>query len=213
MRPFLLWQNFLQCASFSLAATFQWPLYQLDVKNIFLHGDLTGKVYMEQPPGFVAQGESSQLVCKLKKSLYGLKQSPRAWFGRFSLVVTEFGLHRCGVDHSVFYKLAKHGKIWLLVYVDDIIITGDDIQGIKELKIFLQKKFNTKDLGSLKYFLGIEIARSTRGLVLSQRKYVLDLLYETGLLGCKSTDTPMDSNIKLILKQESFLITQVHTED
>ena len=131
----------------SLAATFHWPLYQLDVKNAFLHGDLTDEVYMEQPPGFVAQGESSQLVCKLKKSLYGLKQSPRAWFGRFSLVVTKFGLHRCGVDHSVFYKLSKHGKIWLLVYVDDIIITGDDIQGIKEQKMFLQKKFNTKDLG------------------------------------------------------------------
>ena len=91
----------------------------------------------------------------------------------------EFGLNRCRVDHSVFYTCSKQGKIWLLVYVDDIIITGDDTQGITMLKEFLQKKFNTKDLGPLKYFLGIEIAISSHRTALSQRKYVLDLLSET----------------------------------
>ena len=79
----------------------------------------------------------------------------------------EFGLNRCGVDHSVFYKCSKQSKIWLLVYIDDIIIIGDDTQGIVMLKEFLQKKFNTKDLGPLKYFLGIEIARSSHGIALS----------------------------------------------
>ena len=159
----------------ALAATYQWSISQLDVKNAFLHGDLVDEVYMEQPPRFIAQGESS-LVCKLRKSLYDLKQSPRAWFGHFSKVVMEFGLNRSGVDHSMFYTCSKQGKIWLLVYVDDIIITGDDTQGIARLKEFLQKKFNTKDLGPLKYFLGIEIVRSSHGIALSQRKYVLDLL-------------------------------------
>ena len=115
---------------------------------------------MEQPPGFVAQGESD-LVCRLKKSIYGLKQSPRAWFGRFSEVVIEFGLQRCGVDHSVFYKHSKVGRILLIVYVDDIVITGDDHSGIQELKRCLHSKFQTKDLGHLKYFLGIEVARSS----------------------------------------------------
>ena len=91
----------------------------------------------------------------------------------------EFDLNKCGVDHFVFYKCSKQSKIWLLVYVDDIIITGDDTQGIAMLKEFLQKKFNTKDLGPLKYFLGIKIARSSHGIALSQRKYVLDLLSET----------------------------------
>jgi hypothetical protein len=79
----------------SLAANLNWPLFQLDVKNAFLHGDLHEEVYMEQPPGFVAQGEYRGGVCKLKKNLYGLKQSPRAWFGKFSKAVMEFGLQRC----------------------------------------------------------------------------------------------------------------------
>ncbi|XP_070040209.1 uncharacterized protein [Nicotiana tomentosiformis] len=87
----------------SLAAMHRWPLHQLDIKNSFLHGELVEEVYMDQPPGFVAQGESN-LVCRLKRSLYGLKQSPRAWFGRFSSVVQQFGMSRSEVDHSVFYR-------------------------------------------------------------------------------------------------------------
>ena len=136
---------------------------------------------MEQPPGLVAQGEDG-LVCKLKKSLYGLKQSPRAWFGRFSSAVGTFGLTQCAVDHSVFFRSVAGKRIWLLVYVDDIIITGDDVIGIQNLKAFLQQQFNTKDLEHLRYFLGIEVAKSRHGTVISQRKYVLDLLSETGLL-------------------------------
>ena len=88
----------------SMAAMCHWPLYQLDIKNAFLHGELLEEVYMEQPPGFVAQRESG-LVCKLRRSLYGLKQSSRAWFGRFSSVVQEFGMLRSEANHSVFYHL------------------------------------------------------------------------------------------------------------
>ncbi|RVW84329.1 Retrovirus-related Pol polyprotein from transposon RE1 [Vitis vinifera] len=111
-----------------------WPLYQLDIKNAFLHGELLEEVYMEQPPGFVAQGESG-LVCKLRRSLYGLKQSPRH---------------------------------------------GSDQEGIQRLKQHLFNHFQTKDLGKLKYFLGLEIAQSSSGVVMSQRKYALDILEETG---------------------------------
>jgi hypothetical protein len=83
------------CVLISLATNLDWPLFQLDVKNAFLHGDLCEEVYMEQPPGFVAQGESQGCVCKLRKALYGLKQSPRVWFGKFSETVLKFGLQRC----------------------------------------------------------------------------------------------------------------------
>ncbi|RVW13553.1 Retrovirus-related Pol polyprotein from transposon TNT 1-94 [Vitis vinifera] len=108
----------------SMAAMCSWPLYQLDIKNAFLHGDLAEEVYMEQPPGFVAQGESG-LVCRLRRSLYGLKQSPRAWFSRFSSVVQEFGMLRSTADHSVFYHHNSLGQcIYLVVYVDDIVITA-----------------------------------------------------------------------------------------
>ncbi|RVW30577.1 Retrovirus-related Pol polyprotein from transposon RE2 [Vitis vinifera] len=151
----------------SMAAMRSWPLYQLDIKNAFLHGDLAEEVYMEQPPGFVAQGESG-LVCST-------------------------------ADHSVFYHHNSSGQcIYLVVYVDDIVITGSDQNGIQKLKQHLFTHFQTKDLGKLKYFLGIEIAQSSSGVVLSQRKYALDILEETGMLHCKPIDTPMDPNVKLI---------------
>ena len=87
----------------SLAATYHWDLYQLDIKNVLLHGDLQEEVYMEQGPGFVAKGEIRK-VCRLRKSLYGLKQSLRAWFSKFSQDVKEFGMQKSISDHSVFYK-------------------------------------------------------------------------------------------------------------
>ena len=182
----------------SMAAMFSWPLFQLDIKNAFLHGDLAEEVYMEQPPGFVAQGESG-LMCRLRLSLYGLQQSLRAWFGRFSSIVQEFGMLCSTRDHSVFYHHNSSGQcIYLVVYVDDIVITGSDQDGIQKLKQHLFTHFQIKDLGKLEYFLGIEIAQSSSAVVLSQRKYAFDILEETGMLDCKPVDTPMDANVKLV---------------
>jgi len=181
----------------SLAASANWPLHQLDIKNAFLHGDLQEEVYMEQPPGFVAQGGYGR-VCYLKKSLYGLKQSPRAWFGKFSEVVLEFGMKMSKCDHSVFYRQSIVGTILLVVYVDDIVITGSDYARISSLKSFLHTRFHTKDLGQLKYFLGIEVNRNKKGILLSQRKYILDLLADTGKLAAKPCSTPMVPNVQLM---------------
>ena len=145
-------------------------------------------------------------MCRLRRSLYGLKQSPRAWFGRFSSVVQEFGMLRSTADHSVFYHHNSSGQcIYLVVYVDDIVITGSDQDGIQKLKQHFFTYFQTKDLGKLKYFLGIEIAQSSFGVVISQRKYALDILEETGMLDCKLVDTPMDPNVKLVLGQRESL--------
>ncbi|RVW70044.1 Retrovirus-related Pol polyprotein from transposon RE1 [Vitis vinifera] len=152
---------------------------------------------MEQPPGFVAQGEYGK-VCCLKKALYGLKQSPRAWFGKFSKEIQAFDMNKSKKDHSVFYKKSAVGIILLVVYVDDIVITGNDHAGIFDLKAFMHSKFHTKDLGELKYFLGIEVSRSKKGMFLSQRKYVLDLLEETGKIEAKPCTTPMVPNVQLM---------------
>ncbi|RVW70964.1 Retrovirus-related Pol polyprotein from transposon RE1 [Vitis vinifera] len=142
---------------------------------------------------------------QLPRSPYGLKESPRAWFSRFSSVVHEFGMFRSTADHSVFYHHNSSGQcIYLVVYVDDIVIIGSDQNGIQKLKQHLFTHFQTKDLGKLKYFLGIEIAQSSSGVVLSQRKYALDILEETGMLDCKPVDTPMDPNVKLIPRQGSL---------
>ena len=122
---------------------------------------------MEQPPGFVAQGESS-LVCRPRHSLYGLKQSSRAWFGRFSFVVQEFSMTRSILDPYVFYHHTFLGQcIYRIVYADDIVITGSDQDDIRKLKQHLFSHFQTKDLGKLKYFLRIEIAQSNSGVVIS----------------------------------------------
>jgi len=162
----------------------QWPLYQLDVKNVFLNGDLQEEIYMEQPPGFVAEGESSRLVYCLCKSLYGLKQSH--WFGKFSNVVQQFGMTRSEGDHSVFYRHSSVGCIYLVVYVDNIVLTGSDHHGISQVKQHLCQHFQTKDLGKLRYFLGIEVAQSNIGIVISQRKYALDILEEIGLMNFRN---------------------------
>ena len=104
---------------------------------------------------------------------------------------------RSGADHSVFYRHSTPGQcIYLVVYVDDIVITGNDQDGITNFKQHLFKHFQTKKLGRLKYFLGIEVAQSRSGIVISQRKYALDILEETRMMGCRLIDTPMDPNVK-----------------
>ena len=181
----------------SLAANLDWPLHQLDVKNAFLNGDLEEEVYMEVPPGLDTYSKNNK-VCRLRKSLYGLKQSPRAWFERFTKAVKRYEYLQCQTDHTLFVKHSPAGKITILiVYVDDIILTGNCDEEIQKLKSFLAKEFEIKDLGNLKYFLGMEVGRSKRGIVVSQRKYILDLLRETGMLECKPAETPMDHTIKL----------------
>uniref|UniRef100_A0A2N9FP96 Reverse transcriptase Ty1/copia-type domain-containing protein n=1 Tax=Fagus sylvatica TaxID=28930 RepID=A0A2N9FP96_FAGSY len=166
-------------------------------RMLSFHGDLEEEVYMDFPPGFSTSSESGK-VCRLRKSLYGLKQSPRAWFGRFTHSMRKYGYHQSQSDHTLFLKHSNEGKVTaLIVYVDDIVVTGNDIMEMGKLKTYLAKEFEIKDLGTLRYFLGIEVARSKEGIFVSQRKYVLDLLVETGMLACKPIDTPIEQNHRL----------------
>jgi len=166
---------------------------------------LQEEIYIEQPPDFVAPGEFSRLVCHFRKSLYGVKQSPRAWFGKFSNVVQQFSMTRSEADHSIFYRHSSVGCIYLVVYVDDIFLTSSDQHGISQVKQHLCEHFQTKDLGKLRYFLGIEVTQFNTGIVISQRKYALDILEEIGLMDSKSVNTPMDPDVKLLPNQEEPL--------
>jgi transposase InsO family protein len=180
----------------SLAANLDWSLHQFDVKNAFLHGDLKEEIYMDIPPGYQCH-ETKGKVCKLEKSLYGLKQSPRAWFGRFCSAMKGYGYTQSNSDHTLFYR-QNQGKIAILIiYVDDMIITGDNHEEIQTLEKRLCKEFEMKNLGNLRYFLGIEVARNKDTIFLSQRKYILDLLAEVGLLECKPVETPFIQNQRL----------------
>lgn len=148
----------------------------MDVKNAFLQGELEEEVYMLPPP--LIEVEDGK-VFKLLKAIYGLKQSPRAWYHKLSKTLLVRGFKRSKADHSLFTIQGERGIFVVLIYVDDIIISGDDKEGIQNTKSFLKIAFDIKDLGELKYFLGIEVCRSPEGLFLSQRKYTLDLLSET----------------------------------
>ena len=181
----------------SLTTHYNWQLLQYDVKNAFLHGDLDEEIYINIPPEF--ERNIGNKVCKLKKAaLYGLKQYPRAWFRRFSKVMKEFGYKQSQGDHTLFIKHSAAGGVTiLLVYVDDIIVTGNDKREKDDVKQRLAKEFKIKELGKLKYFLGIEMQYSPPGIFISQQKYVTDLLGEIGKIEYKPIYTPMDPNHKL----------------
>lgn len=142
----------------SLAVNQDWKLYQMDVKNAFLYGDLEEEVYMSTPLGYPEESKFS-LVYRLKKAIYELKQSPRAWYAKRSILLIN-GLKRSVANPSLFAKKCMSGTTIVLVYIDDIVITGDDQDEISRLKTCLHNRFAIKDLGILKYFLGLEIAYS-----------------------------------------------------
>ncbi|XP_058211450.1 uncharacterized mitochondrial protein AtMg00810-like [Rhododendron vialii] len=150
---------------------------------------------MIPPPGLCRQGEN--LVCRLNKSLYGLKQASRNWFSKFSAAIKKAGFQQSLDDYSLFTKVNGDSFTGVLVYVDDILITGNNLQEMEYLKSFLLKQFRIKDFGDLKYFLGIEFSRSKKGVFMSQRKYALDILQDAGLTGVRPKKFPMEQNVKL----------------
>jgi hypothetical protein len=178
-----------------VAAINNWPLFQLDVNTAFLHGDLNEEVYMKPPPGL--QLPHPDMVCKLQRSLYGLKQASRQWNTKLTETLIHSGFIQSKADYSLFTKNTTTGFTVVLVYVDDLVLGGTDILEINTLKTLLDDKFSIKDLGSLKYFLGFEVARSKNGISMCQRKYALDLLEDAGLLGVKPCSTPMQPHLQL----------------
>lgn len=178
------------------AVSLDWEVFQMDVHNAFLHGDLDEEVYMQFPPGFRTDDKTK--VCRLRKSLYGLKQAPRCWFAKLETALVDYGFKKNVKDYSLF--IYEHGtdRIHVLVYVDDLIITGNSKPVIDQFKEYLCSCFRMKDLGILRYLLGIEVARSPAGMYLCQRKYSLDIIAETGLMGAKPVSFPLEQNHKLL---------------
>jgi histone deacetylase 1/2 len=180
----------------ALAVSCNWSLRQVDIQNAFLHGELAEELYMHQPPGFVNKSHPN-FVCRSQKSLYGLKQAPRAWYSTLSQKVQALGFRRSAADTSLF--LFRRGKvtIYMLIYVDDIIIASSCAQATNRLIAQLRDAFAVKDLGALTYFLGVEVAPTHDGLALTQSKYAADLLHRVNMHTCKPASTPMSSTERL----------------
>ena len=172
----------------ALAASQSWPLHQMDVKNAFLHGDLKEEVYIKLPYGMPTSSPND--VCKLKRSLYGLKQAPRVWFEKFRSTLLAFSFTQSQYDSSLFLQRTSKGLVVLLVYVDDIVITGSDMEAISTLQKLLHSTFHMTYLGPLTYFLGFEVHHRPQGIFLNQHKYIQDLVQLAGLTDSTSVDTP-----------------------
>jgi hypothetical protein len=179
-----------------LAAIHNWPVHQLDVKNAFLHGDLAERVYCHQPAGFVDAAHPNH-VCLLVKSLYGLKQAPRAWFQRLGSHLQGIEFTASGSDSSLFIYAHGGQLAYLLVYVDDIILTTSSTELLRRVVDQLRQAFAIKDLGDLKFFLGVQVRRDATGFHLNQAQYTEDILERAGMANCKPVSTPVEVSPKL----------------
>uniref|UniRef100_A0A2N9FLA5 CCHC-type domain-containing protein n=1 Tax=Fagus sylvatica TaxID=28930 RepID=A0A2N9FLA5_FAGSY len=186
-------------AVLALVADQDLELEQLDVKTAFLHGNLEEEIFMEQPEGFKQLG-TENLVCRLKKSLYGLKQSPRQWYKRFDSYMIQIGYTRCEYDCCVYVRILEDGSyIFLLLYVDDMLIAAKSMCEVNRLKSLLHKEFEMKDLGAAKKILGMEIRRDrgARKLWLSQKNYIRKVLEKFSMLDAKPVSTPLANHFRL----------------
>ena len=183
----------------ALVAMHDLELEQLDVKTAFLHGELQEDIYMQQPEGFVVEGKEDH-VCLLKKSLYGLKQSSRQWYKRFDSFMVGSGYSRSSYDSCVYFRNTHDGSfIYLLLYVDDMLIAAKNMSDIEELKKQLNRVFEMKDLGAAKKILGMKIERDRIGgkLYLTQKSYIEKVLERFGMKNAKPVSTPFSAHFKL----------------
>ena len=177
----------------SIGISRNWHIHQIDISNAFLHGDLEEKVFMEQPTGY-KDSKFPDFVCQLQKSLYGLKQAPRAWFHKLTAHLQYLGYVGSKTDTSLFFKWESGVPIFILIYVDDILILSPDLQEINKLLCHLKTKFSVRDLGPAHFFLGIEMIPQNHGFLLSQSKYIASVLTRASMDNCKPISTPLSTS-------------------
>jgi hypothetical protein len=175
----------------------------MDVKTTFLNGVIE-EVYIEQLQGLEVEDRKTH-VCRLKKALYGLKQAPRAWYGKIDSFLTSLGFTKSKANPNLYFKVMNDEPIILLLYVDDLFLIGEE-NLIIDCKKKLAAKFEMKDLGPMHYFLGLEVWQSPEKIFLNQGKYAVEILKRFDMLDCKSMNTPMETNLKLLVDTSSELV-------
>nr|KYP75364.1 Copia protein [Cajanus cajan] len=174
----------------AIAVHYNWEVRQMDINNAFLNGYLKETVFMHQPEGFTDPNKPHH-VCKFIKAIYGLKQAPRAWFDRLKKALLRWGFQNTRSDSSLFFLRGENHITFLLIYVDDIIVTGSNTNFLQAFIKQLNVVFALKDLGKLHYFLGIEVHRDSGGMFLKQIKYIADILKKFKMDRASSCPTPM----------------------
>ena len=185
----------------SLAISNGWSL---DVQNTFLHGVLEEDVYTRQPPGY-EDSSLTNYICKLDKAIYGLKQAPRAWYAKLSSKLLALGFKSSKADMSLFFYNEGGVTVFVLIYVDDIIVASSTQRATEALLQNLKEAFALKDLGDLHYFLGIEVSKVRDGILLTQEKYASDILRRVGMTDCKPVAAPLSVSEKLSAHEGSPL--------
>ncbi|XXG87673.1 hypothetical protein AAC387_Pa11g2303 [Persea americana] len=194
----------------SMAAQKKWMIFQLGVKSVFLHGELSEEVFVEQPPGYVKRGDEHK-VYKLKKALYGLKQAPRAWYSCIESYFAKEGFEKCPYEHSLFIKVKEGGKILIIcLYVDDLIFTGNDESMFDEFKYSMMHESDTTDLGRMRYFLGLEVMQEPEGIFICQRKYTYEVFERFGMDKCNPVLNPIVPGIKLKKDADGVKLDSTH---
>lgn len=181
----------------ALATIKGWNVFQLDVKSTFLHGELNEVVYVKQPQGYQKKGEEDK-VYKLRKALYGLRQTPRAWYSKIESYFLKEGFEKCPLEHTLFIKVGENGMILIVsLYVDDLIFTGNNSDMFEEFKKSMKGEFDITDLGKMSYFLGVEVIQSSDGIFITQAKYAREILERFGMINCKPVSNPVVTGSKL----------------
>ena len=186
----------------ALVAHYDLELHQMDVKTTFLNSNIDETIFMMQPENFESN-DSKQLVCRLKRSIYGLKQASWQWYRKFDQVITSFSFKENTIDQCIYLKFSGSRFIILVLYVDDILLASSDMELLHETKRFLSSKFDMKDLGNASFVLGIQIYRDhSRGILgLSQKSYIDKVLSRLGMSNCTPGDMSVAKGNKFSLHQ------------
>lgn len=180
----------------ALAAQEGWSVHHMDVKSAFLNGELLEEVYVKQPPGFAVDGQEDK-VLRLDKALYGLRQAPRAWNAKLDKTLSALGFKHSASEHAVYARGCGTSRLLVGVYVDDLVITGNDTAEIEHFKQQMKAEFKMSDLGLLCFYLGIEVKQRADGITLSQAAYARKILDKARMTGCNPSHTPMEPRLKL----------------
>ena len=183
----------------ALATHLGWKVHQSDVITAFLNGDLHEEVYVKQPPRFAIKGQEHK-VCRLRKALYGLKQASRAWYEKMHRHLIALGFQCSPIENTLYVRKDGNDLIVLVLYVDDMLLTGSCELKIEELKADLQQAFEIKNLGHLSYYLGIQFVSVEGGIIMHQEKYIEKLLHRFGFEDCKPISTPVETGFRFSIE-------------